>query len=190
VPSAAAFRYARALVDVVTAPGVSGAQPTLQIDPQKVVEELKTFEKLLSDNPELRIVSATPAIPPERKRAVIDQIAPLAGLSNISRNFIKVVLDHERMGDLTEIIEGFQTLLNERLGIAVAEVTSARPLEEGEKILLASALKVRTGRQVQVSYSQDPSLIAGVVARIGSTVYDGSVRGQLERLRSELTSRA
>jgi len=183
MPSAAAFRYARALVDVVTA-------PQSQIDPKKVVEELKSFETLLSEIPELRIVAASPAIPPAQKRAVIDQIAPLAGLSMVSRNFLKVILEHERMGDLTEMIEGFQTLLNEKLGIAVAEVTSARPLDEGEKILLASALKVRTGQQVQVSYAQDPGLIAGVVARVGSTVYDGSVRGQLDRLRAELTSRS
>jgi len=188
MPSAAAFRYARALVDVVTAPaGSDGKIET--IDPQQVVAELKTFNTLLSENAELRILCATPAIPPAQKRAVVDQLAPLAGLSTVTRNFLKVVLDRERMGDLTEMIEGFQTLLNERLGIVVAEVTSARPLDEGEKLLLASALKVRTGRQVQVSYSQDPNLIAGVVARIGSTVYDGSVRGQLDRLRGELTNR-
>src|SRR5262245_42122351 len=115
MPSAAAFRYARALVDVVTAPGAA--------DPKKVVEELKTFDALLRENPELRIVCATPAIPTAQKRAVVDQIAPLAGLSTVSRNFIKVVLDHDRMGDLTEIIEGFESLLNEKLGVAVAEVT-------------------------------------------------------------------
>jgi F-type H+-transporting ATPase subunit delta len=167
--SAAANRYARALVDVVTAPGAA--------NPQAVVAEL-------------RILCATPAIPVAQKSAVIDKLAPLAGLSGVARNFLKVVLDHDRMGDLTEIIEGFEALLNEKLGIAIAEITSARPLDETEKTQLAAALKARTGRQVQVTYSQDPGLIAGVVARIGSTVYDGSVRGQLDRLRSELTSRA
>jgi F-type H+-transporting ATPase subunit delta len=181
MPSAASFRYARALVDVATEPGAS--------DPKQVVAELRTFDSLLADNLELRILCATPAIPVEQKNSVMDQIAPRAGLSKISRNFLKVVLDHDRMGNLTEIIEGFETLLNEKLGIAVAEVTSARLLDEAERTQLASALKARTGRQVQISFSEDPGLIAGVVARIGSTVYDGSVRGQLDRLRSQLTNR-
>jgi F-type H+-transporting ATPase subunit delta len=180
--SAAANRYARALVDVVTAPGAA--------NPQAVVAELKVFNALLSEHRELRILCATPAIAAAQKVAVIDKLAPLAGLSNVSRNFLKVVLDHDRMGDLGEIIEGFEAQLNERLGIAIAEITSARALDEGERQLLAAALKARTGRQVQVTFSQDPALIAGVVARIGSTVYDGSVRGQLDRLRSELTARA
>lgn len=182
MPSAAANRYARALVDVVTSPGVANAHA--------VAAELKVFNALLTDNAELRVVCATPAIPAAQKMAVIDKLAPLAGLSNIARNFLKVVLGRDRMGDLTEIIEGFETLLNERLGIAIAEITSARPLDEAEKQQLAAALKARTGRQVQVTYAQDPGLIAGVVARIGSTVYDGSVRGQLDRLRTELTARA
>lgn len=182
MPSAAANRYARALVDVVTAPGAA--------DPRQVAGELKVFNELLSENRELRILCATPAIPVAQKTAVIDRLAPLAGLSNVTRNFLKVVLDHDRMGGLSEIIEGFESLLNERLGIAIAEITSARPLDEAEKAQMVNALKARTGRQVQVTYAQDPALIAGVVARIGSTVYDGSVRGQLERLRSELTSRA
>lgn len=182
MPSAVAFRYARALVDVVTAPGAA--------DPQKVVGELQSFDALLRDNLELRILCATPAIPGAQKAAVLDRLAPLAGLSSVTRNFLKVVLDHDRMGDLAEIIEGFEALLNERLGIAIAEVVSARPLEEAERQQFSAALKARTGRQVRVTYSQDPALIAGAVARIGSTVYDGSVRGQLDRLRSELTARA
>ncbi|MSO20089.1 MAG: ATP synthase F1 subunit delta [Acidobacteria bacterium] len=182
MPSAAAFRYARALVDVVTTPGAA--------DPKKITAELKQFETLMSDNAELRILCATPAIASSSKHAVIDQIASAAGLSQTTRNFIKVVLDRDRISILPEVIEGFETLLNERLGIAVAEITSARALDDTEKTNLQSALKARTGRQVQVTYSQDSSLIAGVVARIGSTVYDGSVRGQLDRLRAELAGRA
>lgn len=180
MPSAVAFRYARALVDVVTAPGAVAA------DPQAITAELKQFDALLTENAELRILCATPAIATARKHAVINQIAPLAGFSPLTRNFLSVVLEHGRMGILSELIEGYETLLHERLGIAVAEVTSARALDDLEKEQIQRALRARTGKQVRVSYAQDASLIAGVVARIGSTIYDGSVRGQLDRLRAEL----
>jgi F-type H+-transporting ATPase subunit delta len=111
----------------------------------------------------------------------------LLDLAPHTLSFLLVVLQHDRMAHLAEIAEAFDSLLNERLGIVVAAVRSARPLEEPEKQELASALRARTGKQVEMTFTLDPGLIAGVVAQVGSTIYDGSVRGQLERLRIDLT---
>ena len=89
---------------------------------------------------------------------------------------------------LGEITEAFGALLDERLGVALAEITSARALDETEQKQLADALHAKTGKQVRMNFSLDRDLIGGIVARIGSTIYDGSVRGQLERIRGKLTA--
>jgi F-type H+-transporting ATPase subunit delta len=186
MPSAVAFRYARALVDVVTAPGAA-APPR---DPRAVGSQLAEFEQVLRQNAELQILFATPAIPTAKKIAVLGSLAPMAGLEPLAQRFLSVVLQHERISLLAEITEAYQLALNERLGVVVAQVTSARPLGEAEKQQLSSALRARTGKQVQMTFALDPGLIGGVVAQVGSTIYDGSVRGHLERLRAELASQA
>ena len=181
MPSALALRYARALADVVTLPGVAAR------DPRRVGEQLREFDQMLGDHAELQILFTTPAIPEGKKRAVLSELAPMLGLEKHTLSFLLVVLQHDRMAHLAEIAEAFDSLLNERLGIVVAAVRSARPLEEQEKQELASALRARTGKQVEMTFALDPGLIAGVVAQVGSTIYDGSVRGRLERLRADLT---
>jgi F-type H+-transporting ATPase subunit delta len=186
MPSAVAFRYARALVDVVTAPGAA-APPC---DPRAVGSQLAEFEQVLRQNAELQILFATPAIPTAKKIAVLGSLAPMAGLEPLAQRFLSVVLQHERISLLAEITEAYQLALNERLGVVVAQVTSARPLGEAERQQLSSALRARTGKQVQMTFALDPGLIGGVVAQVGSTIYDGSVRGHLERLRAELASQA
>jgi F-type H+-transporting ATPase subunit delta len=186
MPSAVAFRYARALVDVVTAPGAA-APPR---DPRAVGSQLAEFEQVLRQNAELQILFATPAIPTAKKIAVLGSLAPMAGLEPLAQRFLSVVLQHERISLLAEITEAYQLALNERLGVVVAQVTSARPLGEAERQQLSSALRARTGKQVQMTFALDPGLIGGVVAQVGSTIYDGSVRGHLERLRAELASQA
>ena len=184
MPSAVAFRYARALVDVVTAPGAVAAPR----DPRVVASQLAEFEQLLQQNAELRILFTTPAIQVVKKNAVLGGIAPMLGLEPLTHRFLSVVLEHQRIPLLGEITEAYEFLLNERLGVVVAQVTSARPLGETEKQDLARALRTRTGKQVQMTFSLDPGLIGGVVAQVGSTIYDGSVRGQLDRLRAELAA--
>jgi F-type H+-transporting ATPase subunit delta len=181
MPSALALRYARALADVVAFPGAAAG------DPRRIGEQLREFDQMLGDHAELQILFTTPAIPEGKKRAVLTELAPLLDLAPHTLSFLLVVLQHDRMAHLAEIAEAFDSLLNERLGIVVAAVRSARPLEEPEKQELASALRARTGKQVEMTFTLDPGLIAGVVAQVGSTIYDGSVRGQLERLRIDLT---
>ena len=185
MPSAVSLRYARALVDVVTSPGGFTAG-----DPRTLTAQLEEFEQLLEQNTELKILFTTPAIPVAKKMAVLAEIAPKMGIAQVAHNFLAVVLEHERFSLLGEIVEAFELLLNERLGVVVAQVSSARALGEAEKQDLETALRKRTGKQVQMSFSLDPSLIGGVSAQVGSTIYDGSVRGQLERLRAALAGQA
>ena len=185
MPSAVSFRYARALVDVVTRPGGPGAG-----DPRILTSQLQEFEQLLQQNAELKILFTTPAIPRKKKLAVLSEIAPKMGLEAVAQNFLSVVLEHERFPYLGEMVEAFELLLHERLGIVVAQVSSARALGNAEKQELEKALCERTGKQVQMNFSLDPGLIGGVTAQVGSTIYDGSVRGQLERLRAELAGPA
>jgi F-type H+-transporting ATPase subunit delta len=184
LPSAVSFRYARALVDVVTSPGYSGATEL-----PLLTSRLQDFSQLVEQNAELRILFSTPAIPMKQKLAVLSEIAQEVGIQEVPRNFLRVVLEHERFPVLGEIVEAFELLLNEKLGIVVAQVASARALDDVERQELEKALRIRTGKKVQMRFSVDPSLIGGVTAQVGSTIYDGSVRGQLDRLRSELSGR-
>ena len=184
MPSAVSFRYASALADSLAAPGAG--RPTF--NPETIATQLQQFNQLVTENNELRIVFSTPAVSTEKKKAILSKLIPGAGLDSITANFLSVVIDHDRMGLLGEIVEAFQAILYERLGMAVAEVTTARPLEENEQKELTAALSAKTGKSIQLNLSLDPNLIGGVVARIGSVIYDGSVRGYLSRLRTELTS--
>jgi F-type H+-transporting ATPase subunit delta len=184
MPSTVSLRYARALVDAVTGQKAGVSPAALAAIPV----QLDAFETLLHENAELRILFSTPAISTAKKRAVLAELASRLELEQLTKNFLNVVIQHDRMSLLGEIAASFRTLLDERTGVAVAEITTARPLEEAEKQELAGALAARTGRQVRLKFSLDADLIGGVTARVGSTIYDGSVRGQLDRLRADLLS--
>jgi F-type H+-transporting ATPase subunit delta len=179
--SAVAARYANALADVVTAP----AAP---ISPQNAVAELRAFEAALESSRELREVLATPSVPGSRKKAVIGRIAEGLGISRVPRNFLYVLVDHRRIGSLAAIIRQFEEVVDEHLGFARAAVTSAEPLGDPQRAALNAQLERLTGRKIRMSFAVDPALIGGALARIGSTVYDGSVRGQLASLERRLTA--
>ena len=179
--SAVATRYANALADVVTA-SASG------ITAEAAIGQLSAFDGVLRESVELQSVLTSPAVPPARKRAVVGRIADSLQLSRITRNFLFVLIDHRRIVSLTEIIHSFETVSDERLGFARAEVSSARELAEPQRKTLNLQLERLTGKRVRARYSVDESLIGGVVARIGSTVYDGSVRGQLDNLGKRLST--
>jgi F-type H+-transporting ATPase subunit delta len=155
-----------------------------------LASQLQEFSQLMQQNAELRILFSTPAIPMNKKLAVLSGIAPRTGIQKVAQSFLSVVLEHERFPVLGEIVDAFELLLNERLGIVVAQISSAHALGDAEKQELEKALRVRTGKQVRMRFSIDSGLIGGVTAQVGSTIYDGSVRGQLDRLRSELAGRA
>jgi len=179
--SAVAARYANALADIVTANGSV-------LSPQDAVAELRGFEAILSQSQDLREALHTPAIAGSRKKAVIGRIADLLKLSRISRNFLLVLIGHRRIVLLGEILSAFEIVLDERMGYIRAEIASASPLGEAQRAQIHAELEKLTGKRIRTAYSVDASLIGGVTAKVGSTMYDGSVRGSLESLNRRLTA--
>ena len=177
---AAASRYARALVDVVLAPGAP-------LKPEDAVAQLRVVAQTVVGSNELANALLTPAIQVSRKRAVMGRILQQLGVSPLIRNFVYVVIDRRRIGIIDEIAEAFELLVDERLGFVRAEVTSAEPLDQRRCSQIESELSSLTGKRMRLHFAVDAALLGGVSARIGSKVYDGSIRGQLEQLRRQLT---
>lgn len=181
MPQALAVRYARALADAVF-------NPKAGMDPKQALAELRTFSSMVRDSSELHNVLLSPAVSNKKKRAVVGRFAEALPLSRLVRNLIYVLIDRRRTDTLAEIGDAFEIALDERLGIVRADVKSAAPLSDRQQSELQQELSRVSGRQVRCDFSIDPALIGGVVARIGSTVYDGSVRSQLETLRERLVA--
>lgn len=174
-------RYANALVDVVLAPGA-------EITPAEAAAQLRSFSAALASSPELRILMASPAVAVARKRLVIRRIAEVLQLGRVTRNFLLVLLDHGRATALPEMVEAFEVIIDERLGFIRADVRAASELSAQQQQELAARLGTLAGKQVRLRFSVDPDLIGGATARMGSKVYDGSVRGRLAGMRRRLAS--
>lgn len=179
--SVLAARYASALVDATTSAAFTG-------DPHRALEELKLVEAELAAAADLRTAMGSPAVAASKKRAILAKIAQQLGLSRYVTNFLFVMASKKRLGQLSQIREAYEELLDARLGFARASVSSARELNAEEKARLEAQLARLTGKGIKAHYSVDSALVGGVLARVGSTVYDGSIRGQLESLRRKLTS--
>jgi F-type H+-transporting ATPase subunit delta len=171
--------YARAFTDVVMGN---------RLDAVRTLSEAQQIATLARQNKELREVWDNPSIPAEQKRAVLDAIVQRVQISRPVRNFFAVLIDKGRTRFLGEIVEQFAHDLNQRLGIAEAEITTARDLSAAQRAELEVDLARITGKKIRARYEQDPSVLGGAIARVGSTVYDGSVKGQLERIRQQLVS--
>jgi F-type H+-transporting ATPase subunit delta len=174
--SAVAERYAAALADVAVE----------RKNSETVKRNLAAFVEAFSSIADLRNALESPALNAEVKRKVIAEVAGKMGLDVAVRNFIYLVVDHRRTEVLPEIEQAFLSELNERLGIVDAEVTSAHELNDDEKRQLSTVLEQRTGKKVEARFQIDGALLGGAVVRLGSTIYDGSVRDQLKRLREQL----
>lgn len=177
--SALASRYARALADVVMAHGAD-------LPPPEAVAQLCAIENVVAESSDLRHALGSPAVRLSQKRAVLKRLAENLNLKPLTRNFLYVLIDHGRMGILGDIREAFEAEIDQRLGFLRADVASAQELDSGQTSAIEAGLTRMTGKQVRARFRIDPSLIGGVVARIGSTVYDGSLRGQLETMRREI----
>jgi len=134
----------------------------------------------------LRRVLENPSIPGDRKRAVLDAIAMRLGSTRQVRNFIAVLIDHRRLPLFSEILKQLEQELDGRQGFAEAQVSTARQLSDPEKQMLEAEIAKLTGKKVRARYEQDASLLGGAVVQVGSTIYDGSVKGQLENIREQL----
>lgn len=181
MPAAVSTRYAKALVDAV----LDGKS---QMNGQQAQAELESFAGLMRESPELNNVLMSPAVSGSKKRAVVGRFADQLPLSRLVRNFLFVLIDRRRISMLGDIVAAFAAELDARTGVVRAEVTSATELNDAQRQQMQDALGRLTGKQVRAQFAVDRELIGGAVARIGSTIYDGSVKGQLTELRSRLVS--
>lgn len=170
-------RYARALADVVF---------EKKMIPGRVREQLRFVVDTLNGSLDLRHVWENPSVPAEQKMKLLDAIGSRLAIDRIVRNFIAILIRHQRIGMLEQIVESFESEVNTRLGIAEAEITSARVLGPEERHSMESQIALLTGKQVRAKYATNATLLGGAVVRVGSTVYDGSVRGQIEKLKEVL----
>src|SRR5579859_4753226 len=171
--------YVRAFADVVT----SG-----KLDAAAIDRQLGDFLATWDGSGELREVFQNPAIAAEQKVAVIDKLNAKLGMDRALRNFLAILVNNDRIAHVHEIAEAFRRELKERQGIRHAEIVTARELNEQERNSLLAGVGQLAGTKIQASFKLDQSILGGTVVRIGSTVYDGSVRGRLERLREALIS--
>jgi F-type H+-transporting ATPase subunit delta len=177
--AAIANRYARALVEVVL---------EQKIDPATAVRQVNAMVATVADNGQLRMVWESPAIPAEQKRKLLDAIAGQSGTLRPIRNFFAVLIDHGRIPMLAQIARQFETELNHQLGFVEADITSSRQLSAEERQGLESQVERMTGKKVRARYNTNSELLGGAMVRVGSTIYDGSVRGQLQKLREQLAN--
>jgi F-type H+-transporting ATPase subunit delta len=152
------------------------------------VGELREIASLLAESEDLRRVWQNPAVPAEQKRQLLDAIVQREGIDRQVRNLVAVLIDHRRVPFLSRIIEHLEKELDARLGFAEAQISSARELGEAEKRVLESQIEKTTGKKVRARYGLDASLLGGAIVRVGSTIYDGSVKGQLEKIREAISS--
>lgn len=176
--AAIANRYAKALVDV-----------SFKLNHHaQVARELLQFEDLLSRQKDLALFYSNPAIAVAKKKAATKEILGKLAFGPTTSNFVLVLIDNHRMGSFPEIRMAFQQELNTRLGVTQAEVTTAADLDAETHQKLEGKLAALTGKKVALKFASDPSLIGGVVTRIGDTIYDGSIRQQLNSMKSRLSS--
>ncbi|MGC1783826.1 MAG: ATP synthase F1 subunit delta [Acidobacteriaceae bacterium] len=171
------LQYARVLADAVMSD---------KLDTKDMDRQLGDFMATFANSKELREVLENPSLKLETKLKVLDAIAPRIGMAKQMRNFIAVMVQNDRMNALDAIVTEYRREINLRLHIEEAEITSVRELTAEEKSKVEATAASLAGVQVQATYKQDPSLLGGVVLRIGDTIYDGSVRGSLEGLREKL----
>ena len=174
-----ASRYAQAFADVV----FEG-----HLNPQDAQRQVADFAAAWHESRPLREFLTDPSFPVEQKVSLLDKLNAKLQMSQQARNLIAVLIRNDRIAGLDDVLAELRRTINQRLNIAEAKVTSARRLDETERRALEKQIAELTGGQVDAHYEEDSSLIGGAVVQVGSTVYDGSVRGRLDRLREELTA--
>lgn len=177
--AAFASRYARAFADVVT---------SAHLDTAAIDRQLNDLLATWDDSKQLRDLFENPAVPAPQKVAILDQMNKKLGLQRELRNLIAVLINNDRIAHIHEIVDAYRAEMQERLGIRQAEIVTARQLSDQERTSLIAGVGKLAGAPVQATFKLDESILGGTVVRIGSTVYDGSVRGRLERLREALVA--
>lgn len=178
---ALSIHYSRALADAVFAPD-SG------LSPEDAIKQMHAAADNLSASPDLHKVLLSPAVSRGEKTKLIGKIVEGSGLNRLIRNFLMVVVEHRRAGELKRIAEGFEAAVDERMGLARAEIISAVELTDVQKDKLLQSLGGTVGQKIRPVYKVDQSILGGVIARVGSKEYDGSVVGRLEQMRRQLSA--
>lgn len=172
-----ARRYASALADVIIE----------RREERQVQEEVEQWASIIEDHAQLREVFINPTVAYDKKRQVLEELITRTRVRETTASFLRVLLKNQRLGELKEVSVRLRQVLDERGGVVAAVVTTARPVPENLKSNLEETLAASTGRKVRLSFATDEEIIGGLVARIGSTIFDGSVQNQLERLAADLT---
>ncbi len=175
--ASSAPRYARAFAEVAE---------SSKLDAAAAQQQMTDFAETLAGSGELRELLENPSIEPEKKLKVVDAIAARIGMFTQVRNFLAVILEHHRLADFDEIVSAYRELVDRHSGAVEVAVTSARPLHADDRRQLEAEIAKLAGAQVRASYAEDSSLLGGAVVEIGSTIYDGSVRAQLEKMKQRL----
>jgi F-type H+-transporting ATPase subunit delta len=174
-----ASTYARAFADVVL---------SARLDANRAIGGLRRISGLLTESVDLRRVWENPAVPADQKHKLLDAIVRQEGIERHVRNLVAVLIDHRRTQFLARITQQLVKELDARLGLAEAQITSARELGDSEKRAIEAQVEKVTGKKVRAHFNLDASLLGGAVVRVGSTIYDGSVKGQLEKIREAISS--
>jgi F-type H+-transporting ATPase subunit delta len=174
-----ARRYAAALADVAIE----------RQEEREVQAELDHWASMIEANPQLKEVLANPTVIYDQKRKVLEDLISRTRVRETTASFLRVLLKNQRLSQVREVAARFGLTLDERSGVVAANVTTARPIPEELRNALQQTLKEATGKEVRLSFTTDETIIGGLVARIGSTIFDGSVEGHLERLSEELAGR-
>lgn len=177
--SALTLRYAHAFASVAV---------SNHLDVQAAQQQLRDFSETFAESEDLREVLMNPSIAGEQKLKVLDAIAGRIGMLSQVRNFLAVIMNHQRLAELDEILTEYHVVADEQSGMAEAEITSAHPLNDEDRVELEAQVAKLAGGRVRATYRQDATLLGGAVVRIGSTVYDGSLRGQFQQLKQRLVS--
>ena len=177
--SVLSLRYAHAFAAVAS---------SSHLDTGAAQQQLADFNATLAGSRELREVLMNPSITTEQKLRVLDAIAGRIGMLPQVRNFLAVIMNHQRLSELDEILAEYHAVADEQSNMAEAEITSARPLNDQDRAALEVQVERLAGGRVRTTYRQDATLLGGAVVRIGSTVYDGSIRAQLQQLKQKLVN--
>ena len=174
-----ARRYATALADVAID----------RREEREVQNELDQWAEMIEAHPQLKEVFANPTIVYDHKRKLLEDLIARSRVRETTASFLRVLLKNQRLSQLRGIVDRFGQVLDDRGGIVAAHVTTARPIPEDLRNSLHETLVAATGRKVRLNFTTDEAIIGGLVARIGSTIFDGSVQSQLDRLANEMAGR-
>lgn len=175
-------RFAKPYADVLLEAALEAKAEWLLAD------ELERFVRILGDNAELAKLAANPAVSPDEKEKVIAEIAARGEFSDLAKRALLLFVRNRRLSDVGDVLEAYREQLDRKEGVAHAEISAATELSPAEKAKLEEALGRAVGRKIRMTISVDPTLVAGVVAKVGSTVFDASLRGEIRRLRRTLST--